>query len=494
MAKLPVYTANIGEAPTSGGRRASAPDNALGGLGRTVSKVGDSILTNLEDKESRTALIASSEIRAKYARALDEAALGGGDTDVLKEKMAEELSRVGEPFETARGASSLALYSANAELGFDEQSNRIKITRAAAEAELEGSKFLNAESELMRSNPGHLAVAEQNAAAFAATLRNIPPEKRALIEQGLKSELNMASAISAARMDPAKTKTRLEAGEWNLTPTQREQAIGKADSEMNARRAAESYARSVKEYEERETDDKARDKHFADIIGGTATQRGIMDDADLRPQTREHLINLLERRAKELRGEEKKSDPTVLRALWIDIHRPPEDPRRILNGDRILDAVARGDLNTTDGSKLNTLVREQKDSNNQKIGAKISAMSQVYARVVANDPRLGRFGAVQQAEIVNMYTGDVYDAIEEMRAKNDAVGLRELFSPSSKTFIGSAVFMKASIENAKMRMAPAAETPISTQAEYDALPPGTPYIDSKGNRGVKKGATVGTIK
>jgi hypothetical protein len=29
---------------------------------------------------------------------------------------------------------------------------------------------------------------------------------------------------------------------------------------------------------------------------------------------------------------------------------------------------------------------------------------------------------------------------------------------------------------------------VNSQAEYDALEPGTPYVDSKGNRGVKKGA------
>jgi hypothetical protein len=121
MPKLPTFTAQIGDAPTLGGRRASADDFAPGNpLGKTAQRVGEALLSGAEEEESRKALIASSEIRAKYARALDEAALSDTDTDKLKEQMQEELSKVGDDFQTTRGVQSLQLHQANTELMFDE--------------------------------------------------------------------------------------------------------------------------------------------------------------------------------------------------------------------------------------------------------------------------------------------------------------------------------------------------------------------------------------
>jgi hypothetical protein len=480
MPQLPVFTAKIGDAPISGGRRATVPGDGVGRIGQSLIKAADAFLSDKEDKESRTALIASSEIRAKYARALDDAALSDEDTAKLKERMQEEMSKVGDEFQTTRGHQTLQLYTSQTELGFDEQANRIKITRAGAEARLEGSKFLNSASELIRSNPGYLKQAEGDAEAFVSTLKNISPLARAEIAQGLKKELNMAAAVSAARMDPESTKRKLEAGEWDLTPQQREQAVGKADTEIRAKRADEAFQRATRDYEERETDDKARDKHFADIMGGSATRRSIMDDADLRPQTREHLIVFMEERAKERTTREKKSNPTVMRDLWIRIHAPEDDPRRVFNGDPIFQAVQRGQLNTTDANQLNVLVANQKDENNRTFGTRLQGRMQTVAGAMRaaplyqNQPELA---AAIQLEMV----AQVEKRAAALRRDNKDPGV--LLDPDHKDYYFTPGLIKSVADDVQQRARDAMPPMPDLRAEPDAwkeIEVGALFIDPHG--------------
>lgn len=494
MPKLPTFTADLGAAPISGGRRATAQDFGAGDgieMGRRIGKAAENFFSDAEAEETRKALIASSELRAKYARALDEAALTGADTEKLKEQMQEEFAKVGENFATKRGAESLQLYTSNTELMFDEQSNRIRVQRAAATARLEGAKFLNSASEIMRSNPLYLEVAEKDADAFVNTLQNISPEMRAEIAAGLKKELNMAAAIAAARLDPEGTKKRLESGEWNLTPQQRETATGKADSEIRARRADEAYQRSVKEYEERERDDKARDRHFAAIIGGTATRRSIMDDADLRPQTREHLIVFMEARAKERTTQEKASNPTVKRDLWLRVHAPDGDPKRIFNGDAIFEAVAKGQLNTTDANQLNILVANQKDENNRTFGTRLQARMTTVAGVMRSSPEFAAQPELSAAIQLEMMA-QVEQRTALLRKENKDPSV--LLDPNAKEYYFTPDRLKQVADDVKARTRAMGGQPdpvrVDSQEAYDALEPGTPYIDTQGNPGVKRGPAM----
>jgi hypothetical protein len=479
MPKLPTFTAELGSAPVSGGRRAVAPDLDTG-AGKAITKAANTFLDDTEERESREALIASSEIRAKYARELDAAALDGRDTEKLKEQLQGDLAKVGDNFQTLRGHQSLALYTSNTELMFDEQANKIRVQRAGAEARLQGSKFLTSAGAIIQSNPTYLGTAVREVDDFVATLKNVSPEARAEIANGLKGELNMSAAISSARIDPEGTKKRLDAGEWQLTPEQRATAMNKADTEIRAKRADEAYQRATREYEERERDDKARDKHFAGIIGGTATRRQIMDDADLRPQTREHLITFMEQRAKERLTGEKKSDEAVKRALWLRIHAPDSDPKKIFNGDAIFAAVQAGHLNTTDANSLNALVAGQKDENNRTIGSRLYALSGNVSRSITQDPRFtGQPELV--AEILNDYSARVLEKIATLRKENKDPSV--VFDPNSKEYVGSAEYVKASVDGAKSRRAALLPKHPDLREKPDAwrdVGVGDTFIDPKG--------------
>lgn len=494
MPTLPRYTAEIQGGALSGGRRAAASDFAgpASNIGGAIAVGADKYLTSIEDEESRKALVESSQLRAKYARELDAAALSGGDLDKLKEKMRADFAKIGESFQTKKGVSSNELYTANTEIMFDEQANAIMVQRAGAKAKLDAASFLNSTASVMRSvGPQYLPEAEANADAFAATLTGVRPEQRAAVAADLKQDLNMAAALASARIDPAGTRKRLEAGEWNLSPQHRQTAISHATSEENAARVAQNYARAEEDRRIAKADEAARDRHFASIMDGTATRRQIMDDPDLRPATREHMIAVMKARSDELTNGEKKSDQGEKRRLFLAATAPDTDPTKIINSDQIHAAVAAGKLNTADGAWLMGIVANQKDANNQTIGGKLRVLSINFDRAVAGDLRLSALDAGQRAEIQNDYAAAVFARVEEARKANDVKLLRDLFDPASKEYVGNKAFMQQSIDAAKVRLQeslpPAVK--VNSKAEYDALPDGTPYTDSKGVRGIKRGAS-----
>lgn len=486
MPTLPTpFTAELGGGQISGGRRAVAEDFGTGAdLGKGIRAAATAYVAEAEDTESRKALVSTTEIRAKYAKALDEAALSGADLGKLKESMDTEIAKVGEGFETRRGAQSLQLYAANTGLMFDEQANAIQVRRAFANAKLEGSKFLNGASSIIQSNPAYLDIASKDAEALAGTFTGVRPEQRAEIADGLKKELNMAAAIGSARIDPEGTKKKLEGGEWDLTPEQRNTALNKAETEMRAKRADESYQRALKEHNEREADEKSRDTHFKGIIDGTTSRRAIMDDPSLRPQTREHLIVFMEERAKALTTQEKRSDPIALRNLWMRINAPDGDPSKVYNGDAIFEAVKAGEVNTSDANMLNTLVANQRDENGRTIGSKLGALMGTIGRAVSQDPQFTGQPALV-AEIQMDYQSRVYDKLEALR--KGGKDPNAVFDQTSKEYVGSREFIQGSIDAARLKQranAPQVARP-KDKTEYDAMPAGTPYIDPQGNPGVK---------
>jgi hypothetical protein len=469
MPQLPTYTAKLGDLPISGGRRASAPEGSdLGELSRTVSRIAGSYLANLEEKENRAALLATTEIRAKYARALDEAVTTGADVEKLREQMADDIAKAGVDFQTNKGVESLALYASNTSLMFDEQANRIAVQRAAATARVEGSKFLNSAGAIIQSNPTYLIQAEKDAEAFGKTLVGISPQAREDIVGGLKKELNMAAALSMARIDPEGTRKALDGGAYDLSPDQRNAAINKAESESNAKRADENFQRAQREHEQRERDEVARDRHFKGIIGGTTRRRDILDDADLLPTTREHLVLLMEQRARELRGESStKSDPVTKRNLWLAVHAPEGNAARIYNADPVFAAVQQGRLSIPDANQLMAQVSAQKDENNRSIAQRLGSFVSDLERTIARLPEFTAQPALIAAVQLD-YQDRVYKRMERLRKENQDPA--QVFDAESKQYVGTPQFLKESIDRGRATQRGAAvERHLGDSVERDGF-------------------------
>lgn len=488
MPQLPIYTAPVGDAPIFGGRRAEGSDFSvadLSGIGRTVREAAGAFAAQTEEDEARRALIASTEIRAKYAKALDDAAVSGAPLAPLQEAMVAELSKVGESFRTKRGVDSLAMYTANTNLMFNEQSNAIAVRRASATARLEGSKFLNSTAAIIQRNPAYLATAEKDAEAFGLTLTGISPEARAEIVDGLKKELNQATAIALTRLDPEGTKKRLEDGEFNLTPDQRNVALNKADSEIRAKKAEEAYQRSERDRQEREANEAAYDTHLKAILDGgkgKSLRRAIMDDPALKPSTREHLIEMMEQRAKAGAGEERRSNQSVLRDLWSQAA-----SGQIFTNDAIVAAARRGDLNVRDASWLSSVVMQQRDSSgatfNQRLGNRMRVVESAL-RARPDYPALAATGKADaiQIEMITQVEKRANDLRKEGKSPD------ALFDPDSKDYFFTPNRVKQVAEDIERRMAPQVPR-VTTREEYDALPPGAQYQDANGQIAIKRGSS-----
>jgi hypothetical protein len=489
MAKLPTYTAPLGEIAFSGGRRAGAEDfgAGVGASLQVVAKDANKVYDDIGDAESRKSLVSTSEIRAKYAQRLDAAALNGEDLDKIKVEMNNELSKVSEQFRTTQGQSSNDYYTATTNAMFDQQANSVAVQRATMTAKVEAGKFLNSTSALINTNPAYLKVAEADATAFAATLSNVPPEKRAEIEAMLHNELNASAAIASARIDPQGTITRLEAGDWNLTADQRNVALNTADREINSRRTQENYQRQEKERFTKEQDKVARGEHFTAIMSGTASWPKIRDDHRLEPDTKEHLVYMMEARAKEQANKDRKSVPTVLDKLWGDVNAPPGDPRKIYNPDSIFKAVMDGTLTTTDADRLIAAVSGQKDEDGRKFSTRLEsrlATQSLYLKadiMLSTDPDLS-------AAIINQMRAEVEDKSAAMRREGaNGRDPTALLDSSSKDYYFTAgkmkqvemdvrAQMKAAIP-ADRKMPDARTAPVS---DIIGLPDGAAFYNPKG--------------
>ena len=509
------FTATIGERALFAGRQASAADfDGGGGLaaGRAIQEGADRLLATTEEQEARAALVGTAQVKEKYAKALDDAVLSGADTAALKAKMADELSQIGEGFQTKRGVDGLALSTANTNLMFDEQAGRLAVQRAGAQAKVDGAKFLSAEGAIVVRNPAYLKQAETNADAFAMTVPGVAAHLRAGIAQGLKQELNQAAAFAAIKAGPEDAKTRLEAGEWDLSPDQRRVSISNAETEIRGQRADTEYQRREAVRTEMAGIEQARGRLLDDVIQGKARWPAIRDDAALTGQqtaegitaavnAKKEMYIMMHARNKELAGGTRKSDEGVRAELWRRTYGPVGDKPQLFTVDEIVAAAAtqanggRG-LTLSDANQLIALVQNQKSEDGARFGSRVSARMSL---IVSN----------MRASPVYSNQPDLANAIQlelMRRAEDQSTALRkagvspdEMFVPGSKhEFFKNDLINSIAVDvKARVHAERVTAVRVDSQAAYDALQEGTQYVDSAGKPGVKRAdprRSSGTIR
>lgn len=489
MPKLPTYTAQIADVSANGGRRATSEDFgggvavALGGVGKSLDKAYDDI----GDAEARKALVSSTDIRAKYAKEMDDAAQSGADLGPIKERMNNDLASVGEGLYTAKGQSANQLYTAQSNQMFDQQSNAIAVHRATVEAQVEGKKFLTSTAALINTNPEYLQVALKDTDNFTESLTHASPEVKKQINESLKEQLNVSAAVASARIDPEGTKKALDAGKWEMTPEQRNTAYRIADNTIRENRADEALIRAEQKRQKQELNDTGRDEQFKSIVTGSPAQYSIMEDPRLEPATREHLLGLKEARAKELATQEKTSDPQVKKELWMAINAPEGDPNKIYNADKIFAAVQAGTLSIADADKYNSQIANLKDGNNRSFATRLQGRLTTVNAVMRTSPVYAAQPELTAAIQMQM-VAEVEQKSEQMRAANKSPD--GLIDPNSPDYYFKPERIKQVADDVQrqmqeQRMSGAAQP--ASQAEYDALPKNTTYVDTdeKGNKVIK---------
>jgi hypothetical protein len=451
----------------------------LGAVGRGVQQVK----VQMEEDEARKAIVGASQVRADYARKLDEAQVSGADTTELKQQMMDDLAKVGENFATERGHDSLALHSAQSEVMFDEQANRIAVSRASNEARLQGEQFLQTQSAALRSNPSGLPIAERNAEDLVNTFR-LSPDKRELVLQDLKTQLNMAAVVSSARIDPEGTKKRLENGEWALSPKEREQGIAEADTQMRAIRADQIHQRQLADYDERKANDALSGDLLTKIYKGTLAN-GEIANAPLPRDIRENLSHFQSWLAEDRVN---KPHPAAMMELWLDTHAPSDDARKIYNNDKVYRFAFADKISSKEAEQASAWIANQKDENNVKLMAKLQGKMTTIRAGMTADPQWaaqGELSAAVQMEIIDRATTRMNELRREGEKGKDP---SLIFDPHSTEFMFKPGLL-TSIANDIRAQHRDLITPRVTSKEdpaYQALQPGDHYIGPDGVPSIKQ--------
>jgi hypothetical protein len=465
MATLPLpFTASVGDTPIAAGRRASPEDFAgadFSGLGKTVRGAIDTFVSDTEDKESRAALVASTEIRAKYAKALDDAAISGAPLEPIKEAMNADLAKIGDGFQTKRGADTLSVYQSIANLMFNEQANAVAVRRAAVAARSEGQKLVNGAGAIMRSNPLYLPEAVRTANDFVDTFRGISPELRTELKDKFTKDLNASAVAASARIDPEGTKAKLEAGEWNLEPEQRVQGIHMAEREIEVKRAAADRDRTLAR-QDRIDRDREAERKFVDLIvarktSGAELRRMMQDNHDLSGDSVKGLVAFMHAQSNYADSQENKSAVT---SLWSRIVAEDGTPGKIYDNKEIIAAVNAGRIKPERGQWLIAQVAAQRDEGGRTFAQRLGQRLSIERYGVKANPFYNAVPELPDAILMEL-TDRAYRAEKQMRA--DGKPVNALLDPDSKDYLFTPTRVKDAADAVRARSRPTSATGAPTE-------------------------------
>lgn len=494
MPKLPNYTAKLdGSGPGAGGRRAVVSDfeTGIGEVGQGLGRAGLALLSQQEEQEARQALVASSEIRAKYAKALDEAAISGAPTAPLRDQMAADLAKVGEGFATKQGADTATLDANKAFSMFDNEANRINVHRAGAEAKQGAEKMIANEAQAINSNPGYLPQAIENITRYVETFAGkLPPETRSAIIDDQAKRLNLEAARTMIRLDPEAGRKMLDEGKWNLSPEQLTAAQGYARESIDYQQRAKEHEAALRRQEARERSDKEESDIASLIYRGKvdkAMETRILDNPAFAsdPGAKMRMMALITAQTKRMNGEEREGSKTLMTEMWHQINNG-----ELFNPQAVIDKVkdnleGRRGLDMRQADYLLAQMRNMKDGSDQTFRRQLSSAIGRQERSLNQDYILNATPQGQEVkkQIITEMISDVESRAEALRRTGDkGTNPDALLDPNSKDYY----FTPKRIEELKARVV-AREMGSAVAAELGRSAPKVRGIDDPALLNLKDG-------
>ncbi len=496
------FTANVGDTSVGyAGRRASSVDFGAPGLGEKglvdaghqLQATATTLLNDMEEKEARDALVKSTEVRALSAKEMDDAVLSGAPLEPIKEKMNNNLAKIGEEYSTKKGSEQLRLYTANSNIMFDQQASNINIQRATFEAKQQGASWLKNTADLLRTNLNYLPEAEKDADRFGETLTNVPAPVRAKIVDDLKKEINGTAAHIAIRLapDPEKMLKEIEAGRFDLTVQQREQAINQAQSEIRERRVNSEYERQAADRKEHDIVDAGRGRHLDAMVKGQATWASIRDDPAFASNShyavnaKKELLLMMEARNQANANKEKQSNQTVLKDLYYRLTAPEGTPNKLYNTTEVSAALLRGDLSVTHANFLMGVGSAGKSEDGVKFSTRLGTRMSLMRQNMNQDPRMGVYDAQTKDGIQMQIMQEAEQKASDIRNGRDgpARSPEGMFDPKSKDFFFKQGLLEdtaAAVQKQALDEKKASAVRVNSVAEMLAQKDGTPMLDPNG--------------
>lgn len=390
------------------------------------------------------------------------------------------LSALGDKYETPAARATWARGVAGLKGQFKEQAFGQAARLGGVYAKQQFQSAIDASRNALVNDPSqfHTLLTATTAALDDpnSTYARIPAEQRAPLARMAKEQLAESTVQGYIKLSPELAIRQINSGNWDqhLDADKKIQLLRAAEVEGNRREA--EVVRTRKE-EQIATQEAVIQK----LAAGKLTATDILN-SNLAPTgdgSKEHFLNVLRTRSKEITEAPIKTIPSVMLDLFSRIHAPNGDPRKITNEAELNNAYTSRRLSFEDFNRLRKEVADARTPDGEKLGKRRSDfVNGISAQIDKSNPLMGKIDASgkqqvyefsyyvdQQMEAYRKAGKNPYDLFDP--SKPDYLGKPEVIAGFQKTMAQSMADYSASLRRQPGAVAPEkARKPGESVAQY----------------------------
>jgi hypothetical protein len=223
----------------------------------------------------------------------------------------------------------------------------------------------------------------------------LTPERREPLGRLAKEQLAQSAVQGVMKLSPALAIQQLNAGHWDqyLDADKKVSLLRAADVEGN-RREAEAVRLS------KEAEIATQEAIVQKLAANKLTVPDILN-SNLRPTgdgSKEHFLNVLRTRSKEVAEAPIKTLPSVMLDLFSRVHLPTGYPRKITDEAVLNDAYIKKQLGFEDFTRLRKEVADARTPEGEKLGKRRNDfITGVAAQIDKSNPLMGKIDSSGKA-------------------------------------------------------------------------------------------------
>lgn len=200
--------------------------------------------------------------------------------------------------------------------------------------------------------------------------------------------------------------------------------------------------RMEKKYNDQVAQEATMDGFYQRIINPTQDNGGKLDEITviqnplLTSQQKQHIIDTMSARTRELTSRADRSNPETVRALTLRIHAPDGDPTKIFNDEPIYAALKDGQISTAEFKYLQNDVRALKDGSTNGFQKDVNNARNTVFRTLQQNVQLQAMEMAAPGTIADIsyrFDRDMEKQIEAYRKENKDP--RVLLDPNSRDYL-----------------------------------------------------------
>lgn len=225
-----------------------------------------------------------------------------------------------------------------------------------------------------------------------------------------------------------------------------------ADKFFRVMTDAEQYQRAYDAQAERSrTEDRVQKEQMRESIknmylqrivnpnqenGGPLSELEVIKNDALETKDKEHVINYMAARTREMASREERSNPIKVRELMVRIYAPENDPKKIYNNDPIYAALKNAEISTSEFNFLNKEVTELRSSSTNGFRGRVNNLRGQVQAAVMKSPQIQAMSMMNPelpASILFQFDSDLEEKIDALRKQNKDPSV--LLDPSAKEYV-----------------------------------------------------------